>query len=389
MWRSLASNALTLFVVILAGLAGLIAWGQRQYTAPGPLAEAICFEVPRGATLARVSSELEARGAISSGAIFRIGADYEDRSANLKFGSYLIQPGSSMQEIVAAMTVAGRSTCGVEVNFRIGVTAAEVVVRELDPATNRFEERLKFSPGAGEIPPDYAALTAGADVRFRVTLAEGVTSWQVVQELGQADFLSGEVADLPPEGSLAPDSYEVDRGADRAQLLAEMQARQQRIMAELWPTRAAGLPYDTPEDALIMASIVEKETGVADERPLVASVFVNRLKRGMRLQTDPTVIYGITQGRGVLGRGLRQSELRAETPYNTYVIDGLPPTPIANPGRLSIAAALNPAESDYLFFVADGTGGHAFAATLEEHNRNVARWRAIEAERAAQGVAEE
>jgi UPF0755 protein len=386
MWRSLASNALTLFVVILAALAGLIAWGQRQYTAPGPLAEAICFEVPRGATMARVSAELEAQGAISNAAIFRIGADYEERSESLKFGSYLIQPGASMQEIVAAMTVAGRSTCGVEVNFRIGVTAAEVVVRELDPATNRFEERLKFAPGVDETPPDYAALTAGADVRFRVTLAEGVTSWQVVEELGQADFLTGEIAALPPEGSLAPDSYEVERGTDRGQLIAEMQARQRRIIDELWPARAAGLPFDTLEEALILASIVEKETGIAEERPLVASVFVNRLRTGMRLQTDPTVIYGITQGRGVLGRGLRQSELRAETPYNTYVIDGLPPTPIANPGRLSIAAALNPAETDYLFFVADGSGGHAFAATLEEHNRNVARWRAIEAERAAQGA---
>jgi UPF0755 protein len=154
----------------------------------------------------------------------------------------------------------------------------------------------------------------------------------------------------------------------------------------LWATRAEGLPYDTPEEALIMASIVEKETGIADERKQVASVFVNRMRQGMRLQTDPTVIYGVTRGEGVLGRGLRQSELRRETPWNTYVIDGLPPTPIANPGRLSIEAALNPDTTEYFYFVADGTGGHAFGRTLEEHNTNVARWREIEAQRGEEGA---
>ena len=155
-------------------------------------------------------------------------------------------------------------------------------------------------------------------------------------------------------------------------------------LAELWQARAEGLPFDTPEEAMVLASIVEKETGVPEERRQVASVFVNRLERGIRLQTDPTVIYGVTNGQGALGRGLRQSELRRETPYNTYVIDGLPPTPIANPGRASIEAVLNPAQTDFIFFVADGTGGHAFAETLAEHNRNVAQWRKIEAERANQ-----
>jgi UPF0755 protein len=217
-----------------------------------------------------------------------------------------------------------------------------------------------------------------------VTLAEGVTSWQVVEGLKQAEFLAGEVAEVPAEGSLAPDSYEVERASERAALLSEMAARQAAIIAELWQVRDSRVPYATPEEALVMASIVEKETGLPDERPMVASVFVNRLDQGMRLQTDPTVIYGITEGRTPLGRGLRQSELRRETPYNTYVIDGLPPTPIANPGRLSIEAALNPERSDFLFFVADGTGGHAFAATLDEHNRNVARWREIEAEQQRQ-----
>ena len=155
-------------------------------------------------------------------------------------------------------------------------------------------------------------------------------------------------------------------------------------MSAAWEARDAELPLESPEDLLILASIIEKETGVAEERRQVASVFVNRLNRGMRLQTDPTVIYGITKGQGVLGRGLRRSELRAATPWNTYVIQGLPPTPIANPGRESLMAAAQPDTTNFVFFVADGTGGHAFAETLDEHNRNVARWREIEAERANQ-----
>jgi UPF0755 protein len=204
--------------------------------------------------------------------------------------------------------------------------------------------------------------------------------------LRRAEFLEGTIAETPPEGSLAPDSYEVVRGGDRAALITAMQDKQTRILAELWAERADDLPYATPEEALVMASIVEKETGIAEERKQVASVFVNRMRKGMKLQTDPTVIYGVTNGEGILGRGLRQSELRRETPYNTYVITGLPPTPIANPGRLSIDAALHPDDTPYIFFVADGSGGHAFAVTLEEHNANVVKWRAIEAE---QGKADE
>ena len=384
MWKHIASNALTLLVLALFAAGGLIAWGQRQYTGPGPLADPVCLMIERGASLRQVSADLEAEGALERPAIFRIGADYENKSGQVKFGSYLIPAGASMQEIVAIITEGGRSTCGTEVNFRIGVTTAEVLVRELDPATNRYAEVMSFEPGAAEPPADYAEVAARQDVRFRVTLAEGVTSWQVVEELKFAEFLEGEVAELPAEGSLAPDSYEVERGDDRAALVAEMAARQAAILAELWQRRQDGLPYESPQEAMIMASIVEKETGLPEERPLVASVFINRLRQGMKLQTDPTVIYGITDGKAPLSRGLRQSELRRETPYNTYLIDGLPPTPIANPGRESIAAALNPASSDFLFFVADGTGGHAFARTLAEHNANVARWRQIEADRERQ-----
>ncbi len=385
MWRSLASNSLTLILVVLVFAAGILAWGRQQFTGPGPLAEAVCVRVDKGATLAVVSRQLETQGAISDARIFRIGADYADRAAKLKFGSYLVPPGASMAEILAVLTEGGQSTCGREVNFRIGVTGADIVLRELDPATNAFVEVVKFDPSAEQAPAEYKAALDDSDMRWRVTLAEGVTSWQVVDSLKRAAFLTGEIKDVPPEGSLSPDSYEVTKGEDRNALIGEMQAQQAQILADLWAARAAGLPYKTPEEAMVMASIVEKETGVAEERPRVASVFLNRLKDGMRLQTDPTVIYGITKGQGSLGRGLRQSELRRSTPYNTYVIDGLPPTPIANPGRESIKAALNPEVTDYLYFVADGTGGHVFAATLAEHNANVTKWRAIEAQQQEQG----
>lgn len=383
MWRNIASNAMTFLVVGVFLFGGLIIWAQKEYTSAGPLAQPICVEVPRGTNMKRVSQNLEEQNAVSSAALFRMGADYADKTQELKAGSYLVPEGSSMADIVDIVTRGGASTCGTEVVYRIGVNAASVEVRELDPATGRFVELVKFDPETDEAPAEYTAVKAEGDTRFRILLAEGVTSWQVVNELGQIDVLEGTV-DVPAEGSLAPDSYEVTVGATRASLIERMQSSQERILAEAWANRADNLPLNSPEEALILASIVEKETGVSSERPQVASVFINRLNTGMRLQTDPTVIYGITKGEGVLGRGLRQSELRGATPYNTYVIEGLPPTPIANPGRASIEAALNPAETDYIFFVADGTGGHAFAVTLDEHNRNVARWREIEAERANQ-----
>ena len=384
MWRAVASNALTFFIVILIVFAGLLAWGRQAYTGPGPLTQAVCFKVERGASLSQVSRALQEQGAVSDARIFRIGAEYTDKSSQLKFGSYLIQPGSSMAQVIDQLTAGGQSTCGREVNFRISVTSTDVVLRELDAATNRYVEVVKFDPAVEAAPAVYLDAATADDMRWRITIAEGVTSWQVVEGLKRADFLEGKIDQVPPEGSLAPDSYEVERGQDRQALLAEMADRQARIMADLWATRAADLPYDTPEAAMVMASIVEKETGIAEERGRVASVFVNRLRQGMRLQTDPAVIYGLTKGEGVLGRGLRQSELRRETPYNTYVIDGLPPGPIANPGRAAIEAALNPDSTDYLYFVADGSGGHAFAKTLEEHNENVARWRAIEAQQATE-----
>jgi len=381
MARALASNALTLLIPVLLALAGVLAWAQAQYRAPGPLAEAVCLEVPPGATMDAISEDLAEMDAIGNAMLFRLGADYTERADDLKAGSFVLEPGASMEEIVAAITESGRSTCGTEVNYRIGVTSADVLVRELAPGTQTYEEVARFDPAAEPAPAAYAREVDAPGTRFRVTLAEGVTSWQVAESLKAADFLTGTVDEVPPEGRLAPGSYEVQPGDERSALIAEMRTRQESILADLWASRAPDLPLESPDEALILASIVEKETGEAEERPQVASVFVNRLRGGMRLQTDPTVIYGVTEGKGVLGRGIRQSELRAATPWNTYVIAGLPPTPIANPGRESIAAAVNPAETDFLFFVADGTGGHAFAETLAEHNQNVARWRQIEAER--------
>ena len=385
MWKSVASNGFTLLIVGVFLLAGALIWGQRQYVEPGPLAEAICLQVDRGSNMRVVSANLEEQGAVTHASIFRIGADYAEKADDLKAGAFLVPAGASMEEIVDIVTRGGASTCGTEIVYRVGVRQSDVLVRELDPATTRFVERARFVPGeVEEVPAAFTEVQASADTRFRLQMAEGVTSWQVVQLLNAIEELQGTIEEIPAEGSLAPDSYEFSRGEPVAEVVEEMQARQSTILAEAWSNRVEDLPLATPQEVLIMASIIEKETAVPDERRAVASVFENRLKRGMRLQTDPTVIYGVTNGQGVLDRGLRQSELRGETPYNTYVIDGLPPTPIANPGRASIEAAVNPEATDYVYFVADGTGGHAFAETLDEHNRNVARWREIEAERANQ-----
>ncbi|WP_373050530.1 endolytic transglycosylase MltG [Thalassovita aquimarina] len=380
MWRAVASNALTLLIVFLFLGGGLILWGKRSYETTGPLEQAICVRVEPGSNMTKISRKLETDGAISNGTIFRLGADYSDKSDQLKAGSFLVPEGASMRDIVDILTRGGASTCGTEIVYRIGVTRSEFVLRELDPATNRYVEQAAYDPAGDEAPEAFAEPLSQADTRHRIALAEGVTSWQVVEGLKQVSVLTGDVVELPAEGTLAPHSYEVRSGDTRGSVIGRMAAEQDAILEEAWKNRVDGLPLASKEEALILASIIEKETGVPEERRQVASVFVNRLKQGMRLQTDPAVIYGITKGQGVLGRGLRQSELRRETPWNTYVIAGLPPTPIANPGRASIEAALNPAETDYVFFVADGSGGHAFAETLAEHNANVAKWRRIEAE---------
>ena len=381
MWRNIASNAVTFLVVGLFVLGGVILWGRGQYSAEGPLESAICLQVPSGSNMVRVSRRLEEQGAISNGSIFRLGAEYEEKAEDLKAGSFLISPGASMAEIVDQITGDGRSTCGTQVLYLVRVNDLLVRVRELDEETQDFETTAEFDPKITEIPQEYSEALTDIATEFTISVAEGVTSWQVVEGLRAIDVLEGEIAEVPPEGVLAPDNYEIRPGDDRAEIMAAMREAQLDRISRAWNARDPEVPLDSPEELLTLASIVEKETGLPEERGTVASVFVNRLRQGMRLQTDPTVIYGVTRGQGILGRGLRQSELRAETPWNTYVIDGLPPTPIANPGMASLEAAANPPDTPFVFFVADGTGGHAFAETLEEHNANVARWREIEAER--------
>lgn len=382
MWRHIAANALTFLIVALFLLVGAVTWGANQYREPGPLSQAICLQVPGGSNMSGVADDLAEKDAITSPSIFRIGADYSDKSGALKAGSFRVPENASMEEIVDIVTRGGRNTCGTEVVYRVGINRVLVDVSELDPATNNSVDIVSFDAEDIEVPAEYAEVREAADTTYRVVVAEGVTSWQVAYALGEMDVLTADVTESPPEGSLAPGSYEVRPGQAASSVLTQMSQNQEAILAAAWDARADDLPLRSMEEALVLASIVEKETGVAEERRQVASVFVNRLDLGMKLQTDPTVIYGITRGEGVLGRGLRQSELRAETPWNTYVIEGLPPTPIANPGKASIEAALNPDSTEYIFFVADGTGGHAFATNLDDHNRNVARWREIEAERA-------
>jgi UPF0755 protein len=221
-------------------------------------------------------------------------------------------------------------------------------------------------------------LSAGRTVVRKLTVPEGLTTAEIVGLVATADGLDGEVPEkLPSEGELLPDTYHFSFGDGRAQMLQRMANEMRRTMAELWPARAEGLPFQTPYEALVLASIVEKETAIGSERARVAAVFVNRLRRGMKLDADPTVIYAVTHGQRPLGRELTRADLQIDDPYNTYRNVGLPPGPIANPGRAAMEAALNPANTDDIYFVADGSGGHVFARTYDEHLRNVAKWRRV------------
>ncbi len=381
MWKNIASNAFTLLALLTFLLAGAIMWGKSRYNNPGPSEAQICLQVTPGTSFKKISNQLEEQEIISNGQIFRLGADYTDKTSKLKAGSWLIPPKASMNEITDIITRGGASTCGTEVIYRVGVSKSVVDVREMSEETGKYEEVLEFN--LDDTPPEeFAKVMEEPDTRLRVAVAEGTTSWQITDALNRIAGLEGEV-EVPAEGTLAPNSYEFKKGDERQAILERMKEAQATILADAWAARAGDLPIKTPEEALILASIIEKETGVPEERGTVAGVFTNRLRQRMKLQTDPTVIYGITNGEGILGRGLKQSELRTPTPYNTYVIPALPPTPIANPGKASIEAAVNPDKVEYLFFVADGTGGHAFAKTVEEHNANVVKWRKIEAERKA------
>jgi UPF0755 protein len=311
-------------VFVLITLVGALGWFLLD--GPGPLEKKTTVDLRKGAGVSEMAADLKRAHVVGSADLFKVAAELTGADRRLKAGEYAFNAHVSLGEVIRKMA-------------------------------------------AGEV------------VRHYVTIPEGRTSAQAVAILRANPVLSGDVA-VPPEGSLMPDTYEVTRGESRAELIAKMRAARDSVLADLWEARQAGLPYATPEQAVIMASIVEKETGLAVERPHVAAIFINRLKKGMKLESDPTTIYGISRGEP-LGRGLRQSELVADTPYNTYVIIGLPPTPIANPGRAALQAVLNPMRTDDLYFVANGTGGHAFSSTLAEHQVNVARWRQIEAQRKA------
>ncbi len=218
----------------------------------------------------------------------------------------------------------------------------------------------------------------GKSIDHKVTLPEGLTSQQIVERISANPDLKGDITEIPPEGTLLPDTYRFQIGDSRIDIIERMQVAHQKFLAKMWAERDPDIVVKTPEEAVILASIVEKETGRADERPRIAAVFENRLRKNMRLQSDPTIIYGLVGGKGVLDHPIQQDELERDTPYNTYKINGLPPTPIANPGRAAIEAVLKPAKTKDLYFVADGTGGHSFAPSLEEHNRNVVKWRQVE-----------
>jgi len=324
--KHFAANFFNLIIVAMIIAAGVIFWAKNQYQTNGPLAEEKVFIVQRGEGVNSIADRLQDEGFISSAVLFRLGARYNKEDTGLKFGEYEIASGSSMEGVLAL-------------------------------------------------------LTSGVGISYQVTIPEGFSVYQVIARLNGNELLTGEVADIPKEGTLAPNTYGVSRGEDRNVVLKRMADAQVKILAQAWEGRAKNLPLKSAQEVLILASIIEKETGVNAEREEVSAVFINRLNKGMKLQTDPTVIYGITRGKASLGRGLRRSELSKKTDYNTYIIPALPPGPIANPGKAAIEAAVHPSATKSLFFVADGTGGHVFATNLRAHNANVAKWRKIEAER--------
>ena len=377
----LASNAITLAIVAVLGVCGVVVAGAHQFTRSGPHDGAFFFDIPKGQTISGVAAGLADLGAITSEIVFRYGAKFTGQDTKIKHGTFQIDSHASMSEILETITSSSASRRRYVATYHAKASGGELTLIERLAGSDETIEIAKFLGSEDATEPYLEILNSGIPIEFRVVITEGLTVWQVVEAINDAEFLEGEAGLMPDEGSLAPDTYEVARGAAADDLISRMIDSQNEIMEEEWAQRPDDSFVATPREALILASIIEKETGVSSERGLVASVFVNRLQTGMRLQSDPTVVYGITEGRGVLGRGLRQSELKRKTPFNTYEIDGLPPTPIANPGRAAIRAALNPAESDFLFFVADGTGSHAFAKTYDEHRANVRKWRQIERER--------
>ena len=373
-------------IVLSVGTAyALIEMGKKSFYAPGPLAAAVFFEIPRGAGAARVASDLAAAGVIDAVApipanlLFREGVRRTGNGQSIRFGTFEIPAAASMADILEIITDPEAVKPRYRVQLRATGDGGEVILSERHPGVGSYAEIATFKAGEAPVPRIYTeTIDAETSIGYWVAVPEGLTSWQISESLKLADFLTGEVGEVPLEGALAPDTYSVMRGLERATLIDRMKSAQDKILEAEWAQKSDDVPVETPEQALILASIIEKETSLPSERGLVASVFVNRLRVGMPLQTDPSVIYGVTEGKTPLKRGLRKSELERDTPFNTYLYKGLPPSPIANPGRMAIRAALNPDTSEYYYFVADGTGGHAFAANYDEHRRNVRAWREVE-----------
>ncbi len=314
---------LTLLVVISVAVGGALFVGKQRFEAPGPLAQDKVVNIPRGAGIREIADILRREGVIDQAWVFMGGVIALKAGSELKYGEYQFTKHASIADVVDTI----------------------------------IENKV---------------------VQHAVTIPEGLTSEQIVARLLENAALAGQIKEIPREGTLLPETYKFTRGMARDQIIQRMQQAHKRVLAEVWEHRVQDIPIKTPEQLVIMASIVEKETGRPDERTRVAAVFMNRLKTKMRLQSDPTIIYGLTGGKGALGRPIMKSEIEQHTAYNTYVIDGLPPGPIANPGRASLEAAANPARTKELYFVADGTGGHVFSENYDAHQKNVARLRAIE-----------
>jgi UPF0755 protein len=317
-------NAIISAFVLLAVVAGVtLVIGKQRFEAPGPLQQDRIVNIPRGSGMRDIADVLSREGVIDQPWLFIGGVLVLKAREDLKAGEYEFKAHSSLRDVVATMV-------------------------------------------------------EGKVVAHQVSIPEGLTSDQIVARLLQDDVLTGDIKEIPREGTLLPDTYNFARGVTREQMIQRMQQAEAHLLRDIWDHRSPDLPLKTPEQLVTLASLVEKETAKPDERTRVAAVFVNRLKQKMKLQSDPTIIYGLVGGKGTLGRPIMKSEILQPTPYNTYVIDGLPPGPIANPGRASLEAAANPARTRELYFVADGTGGHAFAETYEQHQKNVAHLRSIE-----------
>lgn len=317
-------NAIFTILIVISVAVGVgLFFGKQRFDAPGPLSEEKVVNIPRGLGIRDIADVLQREGVIDQPYIFMGAVIVLKARGELKYGEYQFSKQASISDVVGT-------------------------------------------------------IIEGKVVQHAFIVPEGLTSEQIVARLLENTALTGQIKEIPREGTLLPETYRFTRGMTREQIIQRMQQAHRRVLQDVWEHRVQDLPVKTPEQLVTLASIVEKETGRPDERTRVAAVFVNRLKTKMRLQSDPTIIYGLTGGKGPLGRPILKSEIEQPTPYNTYVIDGLPPGPIANPGRASLEAAANPARTKELYFVADGSGGHLFSDSYAEHQKNVTRLRGIE-----------